>query len=154
VKPDPDRSGQPYYYYADYNGGYFVQTTESINPYYQTDYATVKFSFIPPDNSPLQDQDVYLFGELTGYQFNDASRMVFNEQKGIYEGSALLKMGFYNYAYVTKDKNDPKAKASFAFTEGNQFETENDYLILVYYRAMGGRADELVGMFSMNTLGR
>jgi len=153
VKPDPDRSAQPYYYYADYNGGYFVQTTESINPYYQTDYATVKFSFVPPGNSPLPDQDIYLFGELTEYQFNDASRMVFNEQKGVYEGSAFLKMGFYNYAYVTKNKNNPGAKASFEFTEGNHFETENDYLILVYYRSMGGRADELVGMFSLNTLG-
>jgi hypothetical protein len=80
--------------------------------------------------------------------------MVFNEQTGVYEGTAFLKMGFYNYAYVTKKKDDPAAKASFEFTEGNYFETENDYLILVYYRSMGGRADELVGMFSLNTLGR
>jgi hypothetical protein len=154
VKPDVDRSRQPYYYYADYNGGYFVQTTESVNPYYQSDYATVKFSFIPPGNEPIPGQDLYLFGELTGYQFNDATRMVFNEQTGVYEGTAFLKMGFYNYAYVTKKKDDPAAKASFEFTEGNYFETENDYLILVYYRSMGGRADELVGMFSLNTLGR
>lgn len=152
VKPDADRSGQPYYYYADYNGAYFIQTTESINPYYQTDFATVKFSFIPPGNAALPDQDIYLFGELTGYKFDDASRMVFNVQKGIYEGSAFLKMGFYNYAYVTVNKNDLAPKASFEFTEGNHFETENDYLILVYYRSMGGRADELVGTFSLNTL--
>ncbi|HEY4154384.1 MAG TPA: DUF5103 domain-containing protein [Puia sp.] len=152
VKPDVDRSGLPYYYYADYNGNYFVQTTESINPYYQTDYATVKFSFIPPDNAAFPDRDIYLFGALTGYQLNEATRMQFDPQKGIYEGTAFLKMGFYNYAYVTVGKNDPTAKTSFEYTEGNHFETENDYLILVYYRSMGGRADELVGTFSLNTL--
>jgi hypothetical protein len=152
VKPDPDRAGMPYYYYTDYNGGYFIQTTESINPFYQTDYATVKFSFIPPGNEPLPGRDVYLYGEMTGYQLNDETRMAFNEQKGIYEGAAFLKMGYYNYAYVTADRNDPSAHTSFAYTEGNHFETENDYLILVYYRGMGARADELVGVYGFNTL--
>ncbi|MFI5124372.1 MAG: DUF5103 domain-containing protein [Chitinophagales bacterium] len=152
VKPDVDRSPLPYYFYTDYNGQYFIKTTESINPFWQTDYATVQFTFIPPDNTALPGQDVYLFGALTGYTFDDASRLNFDTQKGIYEGSALLKMGYYNYAYVTLNKNDPAAKASFQFTEGNHLETENDYLILVYYRAMGGRADQLVGTFSLNTL--
>ena len=118
----------------------------------QTDYATVKFTFIPPDNAALPDQDLYLFGALTNYTFDDATRLNFNSQKGIYEGSALLKMGYYNYAYVTINKSDPAARASFQFTEGNHLETENDYLILVYYRAMGARADQLVGTFSLNTL--
>jgi hypothetical protein len=152
VKPDADRSRQPYYYYADYNGAYFIKTTESINPSWQTDYAQVKFSFVPPDNAPFPDLDIYLFGMLTGYKFNDETRLAFNPAKGIYEGSALLKMGYYNYAYVTVNKNDPDAKATFEFTEGDHFETENDYLILVYYRSMGGRADQLVGMYSLNTL--
>ncbi len=152
VKPDVDRSRLPYYFYADNNGEYFTQTTERINPFWQTDYANVKFIFIPPDNAPFPDQDIYLFGALTGYKFDDATRLTFNAQKGIYEGSALLKMGFYNYAYVTLNKNDRAAKASFEFTEGNHLETENDYLILVYYRTLGGRADQLVGAYSLNTL--
>ena len=28
----------------------------------------------------------------------------FNAASGVYEGSALLKMGYYNYAYVTVNK--------------------------------------------------
>jgi hypothetical protein len=152
VKPDPDRSALPYYYYADYNGGYFIQTTESINPFWQTDYAMVRFSFIPTDHAPFPDKDLYIFGRFTDYKFNDDTRMIFNEQKGIYEGSALLKMGFYNYAYVTLNKNDPSPATSFEFTEGNHLETENDYLILVYYRPLGGRADQLVGASELNTM--
>src|SRR6185437_731998 len=77
VKPDVDRSSLPYYYYADYNGQYFIKTTESINPFWQTDYATVKFTFIPPDNAAIPDQEVYLFGALTGYKFDDATRLNF-----------------------------------------------------------------------------
>ena len=56
---------------------------------------------VPPDNTPIEGKDLYILGEFTGYKFNDASRMTFNPSSGAYEGSALLKMGFYNYAYVT-----------------------------------------------------
>jgi hypothetical protein len=78
--------------------------------------------------------------------------MVFNPASGAYEGSALLKMGFYNYAYVTVNKNQPHSGPSFEFTEGNHMETENDYDILVYYRSLGGRSDQLVGIYSTNTM--
>ncbi len=78
--------------------------------------------------------------------------MIFNAATGTYEGSALLKMGVYNYAYVTLNRLDHSSGPSFEFTEGNYFETENNYDILVYYRPLGGRADQLVGMYSLNTM--
>jgi Domain of unknown function (DUF5103) len=152
LKPDPDRSGNPYYYYKDYNGKFYIQTTESINPFWQTDYATVRFSFIPADHAAFPDKDVYLFGVFTGFALNDSTKMVFNAEKGVYQSSLFLKQGYYNYSYVTIDRNDPNRAASFTFTEGNHLETENDYTILVYYRQLGGRADELVGITKLNTL--
>ena len=151
VRPDPDRSRLPYYYYADYDGMYYIQTTESINPVWQTDYATLQFSFVPADHNPYPDRDVYIFGELTGYGLHDAFKMSFNPDRGAYQTSLLLKQGFYNYSYVTIDRHDPKRMASFEFTEGNHLETENNYMILVYFRPLGGRADELVGFTSMNS---
>jgi hypothetical protein len=154
LRPDADRSRLPYYLYKDYNGFYFIQTTESINPLYQTDYARVRFSFVPPGNTPFPDKEVYLFGLLTGNTLNEAGRMTFNAVKGRYEASCFLKQGYYSYAYVTVDRNDPAAKASFEFTEGNHLETENDYIILVYYRALGARADELVGIQHFNSLNK
>jgi hypothetical protein len=78
--------------------------------------------------------------------------MNFNAERGMYEVSVFLKQGFYNYAYITIDRNDPKRNMSFEFTEGNHQETENDYIILVYYRDLGGRADQLVGLTKLNTL--
>jgi len=151
AKADKDRSGQPYYYYADNNGKYTIQTTDLIDPNWQADYARVRFFFVPPDNIPFEGKDLYLLGEFTGYHLNEDSRMIFNKASGAYEGSALLKMGFYNYAYVTVNSGEPPANPSFEITEGNHFETENDYDILVYYRPLGGRADQLVGIYSLNS---
>ena len=151
TKPDKDRSGQPYYFYADNNGKYYIQTTDLIDANYQADYGRVRFVYVPPDNIPLEGKELYLLGEFTGYHLNEASKMIFNKSSGAYEGSALLKMGIYNYAFVTVNSGEPPSNPSFEFTEGNHFDTENDYDILVYYRPMGGRADQLVGIYAMNT---
>jgi Domain of unknown function (DUF5103) len=152
AKPDGDRSAMNYYFYQDYNGGYFIQTTESLDPFYQTDYARVHFSYIPPGNAPYPDKDIYLLGKFTGYGLNDSTRMAFNAGKGRYEVSFFMKQGVYSYSYVTIDRNDPGRNASFVYTEGNHLETENDYMILVYYRALGAQADELIGRSTFNSL--
>ena len=85
---------------------------------------------------------------------NDSTRMLFSTEKGRYEVAFLLKQGYYSYSYVTVDRTDPDRKPSFEFTEGNHVETENDYTILVYYRALGARADELVGIQHFNSLNK
>jgi hypothetical protein len=66
----------------------------------------------------------------------------------------MMKMGFYNYAYVTVNNNERGSLPSFEFTEGNHIETENNYDILVYYRTLGGRSDQLVGIYSMSSMNR
>lgn len=152
VKPDPDRSRANFYFYNDINGFFYVQTTENVNPFWQTDYASVKFSFVPEGNIPFPDKDVYLLGKLTDYKLDDGTRMNFNAERGMYELTAFLKQGYYNYAYVTVDRGDYARKPSFQYTEGNNKETENDYTILVYYKPLGGRADELVGMATLNSM--
>lgn len=152
VKPDMDRSNQRFGFFRDHNGMYYIDCTESINPLWQADYATVNFSFVAPNNQLLPNKDVYILGELTNYEISDKTRLKFNPDKGIYETSLFLKQGYYDYAYVTIDRNDPKKMAQFDFTEGNYWESENDYTILVYYRALGGRTDELVGIGKVNSL--
>ena len=54
--------------------------------------------------------------------------------------------------YVTIDKKDPKRKAVFDVTEGNLWETENEYAILVYFRELAGRADRLISVARVNSL--
>jgi hypothetical protein len=152
LKPDLDRSVQGYVFYNDNNGQYFVQTTDNVNPLWQTDYATVHFAFVPYRSEAYSDKDVYLFGKFTDYALTDSLKMRFNEARGFYETSVVLKQGYYDYAYVTVDRKDSTRKVSFDFTEGNNAETENDYSIVVYYRPMGGRYDQLVGFVRLNSL--
>jgi hypothetical protein len=152
VRPDPDRVNQRFNFYRDANGRYFLQPTENINPLFQADYATVHFFFIPPGNRPLPGKDVYVFGQLNNYDLRDQTKMQYNADKGVYETSLFLKQGYYDYMYVTTDSDDPKRKASFELTEGNLWESENEYMILVYYRELAGRADQLIGVTRLNSL--
>jgi hypothetical protein len=152
VKPDANRVGQRFVFFRDGNGLFNIGTTESINPLWQTDYATVHFSFVPPDNASFANKDLFIIGKLNNYNTHDSAKMIFNPDKGVYERSLFLKQGYYDYAYVTIDQNDRNRVPSFEFTEGNYWETENDYMILVYYRALAGRADELIGVSTFNSL--
>ncbi|RYY16459.1 MAG: DUF5103 domain-containing protein [Chitinophagaceae bacterium] len=153
VKPDAERRQQVYVYYRDVNGMYTIENQDGNNPYWQSDYAYTHFTFLPPGGRPYPGKEVYLFGELTNYLPDDQSRMVFNEAKGIYENTLLLKQGYYNYSYITLDAGKkPGNRFSFENTEGNFTNTENNYTVLVYFRAFGARVDELIGVAYLNTL--
>jgi len=152
VKPDADRSPQRFNFFRDNNGMFTIETTENVNPMWQTDYATVHFSFVPANKSTFPDKDVFMVGQLTGYNLDDSAKMIYNTATGAYERSLFLKQGYYDYCYATIDHNDKKRIPSFEFTEGNYWETENNYTILVYYRQLAGRADELVGIATVNSL--
>ncbi|MEP7111251.1 MAG: DUF5103 domain-containing protein [Ferruginibacter sp.] len=148
VKPDIDRTSQKYVYYQDLNGLYLVTTYETINPYWQGDFATVQFSYVTPTQAPYQGKDLYLFGQLTDYKLNDASKMHFNSEKGIYEGTQFLKQGYYSYGYMLVDQNNPEQQSEL---EGNYWETENTYTILVYYKSFTDQSDQLIGIGKLDT---
>jgi len=148
VKPDGERGGEKYVYYRDLNGMYSVETTQGINPYWQSDYAMVHFTFLPPDHQPYSNKDIYLFGQLTNYNFADSLKMNFNTEKGLYETQLFLKQGYYSYTYMGVDKNNFAKRSD---VDGNYYETENSYTILVYFRDFAGRADELIGVSTINS---
>lgn len=151
VKPDPDRTSQVYVYYRDLNGSYTIETMESINPYWQGDYAWVHFSYFPPNNIPFPGNDLYLFGEFTNYASDTSGKLTFNKERGAYEKTMFLKQGFYNYLYALKPVTG-KGYPDFSQTEGNYFATENSYVILVYYRPFGSRSDEVIAYTSLNSV--
>jgi hypothetical protein len=146
IKVDEPRDKLRYLYFTDYNGWTAIGTSESINPWWQGDYAKVHFTFVPPNNQPFAGKQVYLLGEATGNQIGDTSRLDYDAQKGVYSKTLLLKQGYYSYAYVTRDARKADAKSDGFLTEGNYWETENEYIILFYYRSFSSRHDELVGI--------
>ncbi|HVF96414.1 MAG TPA: type IX secretion system plug protein domain-containing protein, partial [Flavisolibacter sp.] len=150
VKPETTRNGQAYVYFRDLNGGYTIETYESINPFWQSDYSLTHFKYFPPNNRALSGNDVYIFGEMTNYGTDTSGLMHFNAESGAYEKTLLLKQGYYNYLYGTRPfRGGP---LEFSQTEGNYWATENNYIVLVYYRPFGGRADECIGFSSLNSV--
>ncbi len=152
ISPDVDRRQQIYMYYRDINGLFTSENQDNGNAYWQADYAWVHFTYVPPGNQPLQGRKLYVFGELTQYLPDEASRMEFNAAKGVYEKVLYLKQGYYNYSYVTlPDQPQRGVPAIPENAEGNYWGTENSYMVLVYFRPFGARADELVGFSQVNS---
>lgn len=152
VKPDSERRQQIYVYYQDLNGIYTLENRDNSNPFWQSDYAWTHFTYVPPGNRAYEGKSVYVFGELTNYEQNEDSKMIFNAEKGVYEKALYLKQGYYNYSYVTlTDKKQTGVLPSLENTEGNYWGTENGYIVLVYFRPFGARADELIGITRVNS---
>ena len=60
----------------------------------------------------------------------------------------FLKQGYYNYTYIAVDKNNPLQRRDL---EGDYWETENSYTILMYYKSFTDRADQLIGIGKINS---
>ncbi len=148
VVPDVDRSAQRYVYYPDYNSTFNIITYESINPLWQGDYATVKFSFAPPGGKQVDGKNIFVAGQFTGFDYSDKYKMRFNETTGLYEASVFMKQGYYSYTYIEEDRNGIDLSNSL---EGNYWETENNYTILVYYKSFTDRSDQLIGVGQINS---
>jgi hypothetical protein len=148
VRPDGPRDGQRYVYYRDFNGMSTIEAIRGINPFWEGDYATVHFTFVPPNGVAYPNKDIYLFGQLSNYNFADSLKLIYNPGKGFYETHLAMKQGYYDYTYVAADKNNPAIHTEL---DGNYFETENLYTILVYYKSFVGRADELLGVATLDS---
>ena len=137
-----DRPNPPHIYSSgeDINGRYHIASDDGRNPALDADYTFVHFSLESP--FPM-DGEVYIAGALTNWQFSEMNRMEYNAQKGMYIKSLLLKQGVYNYRYLFLPAGSERF--DIGAIEGNHFETENEYLILFYYRPPGDRYDRLLG---------
>ena len=74
--------------------------------------------------------------------------MEYNDVMGVYECPVLLKQGYYNYQF--RQLSDAGVGQT-SRSEGDFYETENEYLILVYHRPQGERYDALVGYSLVKT---
>lgn len=144
VQDDRSRLGTPYYFFRDVNGRLLYETVERISPFWEADYAKVKFSFLPPGGVPFREKELFLFGEITDYGRLKEAKMQFNEEKRLYETELNLKQGYYDYVYALKDPKSTVFETDQ--TEGNAWEAEDLYTVLVYYRELGGRYDQLLGV--------
>ncbi|ANH59141.1 type IX secretion system plug protein [Dokdonia donghaensis] len=144
---NPARYDQPYTYNPDINGNFLINTLQGRTPLTEAEYVWIHFSLRHP--KLLDDQSIHLYGNFNNYVIDNSTKLEWNTRTRRYELPYLLKQGFYNYNYVLVNKDGSiDYKNSL---DGNFWQTENNYQILVYYRKPGGRFDELVGLGQTNS---
>jgi hypothetical protein len=143
---DESRASKVYMNWIDFNGRRVIDNKDLGNSDVTGDYAWVNFYL--SSMSKMAEGDVYLFGEFTDWQIQEQYKMRYNKSKMRYETDLLLKQGRYEYIYVVPDENN---KPNETPLEGAHFETENDYLIMVYHRNQQFNFDELIGMSMVNS---
>ncbi|MBE0392815.1 DUF5103 domain-containing protein [Flavobacterium sp. PL002] len=142
------RATFPYSFSQDVNGNFLVKNTNASDNEIEADYAWVYFSLSAP--SFRLDKDIYITGMFNNYSMSDENKMDYNEKKGIYEKALLIKQGFTNFEYTIADK---KGTIDLEHAiDGNFYQTENNYTILVYYKESSGRYDQVIGKTELSSL--
>lgn len=129
-----------YIYDESANGAFYIRNSDNYNNDYQSEYMWVHFRLKCPER--VSNGSVFLNGDWTYDRFLPEYQMIYNEEKKMYEGTVLLKQGYYSYQFLVLDKNGNTHPMP---TEGNFYQTKNNYQAFVYYREQGGRTDKLVG---------
>ncbi len=130
-----------YHYNPDINGQFIIRSLEGNNSETEADYAMIHF-YLEAVNS-YQNKEVYVYGGFNNFELLEENKMTYSNKEGLYKASILLKQGFYNYRFVTKDENK---KIDFTIIDGSYYQTENNYTVLVYFKPFGGLYDRVIGV--------
>lgn len=135
-----------YVYDEDANGSFILRNSDNtIDSDVISEYVKVHFYL----DTPKLDGDVYVDGKWAINSLSEQYRMEYDEEQKCYHLEVPLKLGYYSYQYlyVPQDTGIPV----ICPTEGNFYETENNYTVYTYYRPNGERTDRLVGVNSKRT---
>lgn len=144
----PARANHIYTVNQDVNGNFVVKNINASNNAVEADYAWVYFSLSAP--TFRLDKDIYITGMFNNYSLSPEYKMDYNAEKGIYEKAVMIKQGFTNFQYTIADK---KGTIDYENAiDGNFYQTENEYTILVYYRESTDRYQKVIGKGNANSL--
>ena len=142
-----DRSVRPYTYNPDINGNFQVRNLyASQNQNIEADYVLMHFNL--QHYGSLGDKEIHIYGNFNNWTIDQTTYMRYNEKTDTYQNERLFKQGFYNYKYVMVNRDGSVEQGPIS---GNFWETENQYTVLVYYRAPGSRFDRLLGEGAANS---
>lgn len=145
--PDRPRNTRGYVSEEDINGKRLIASNQTEYDYSRGEYVWV--SFLLPWAKPFMNGNVYVFGELSNWQFSKENRMTYDFDLRAYAATLYLKQGYYNYCYSFLE--DGSEEATVAPIEGSYWQTENEYTIYVYHREPGLFYDKLVGVAYLNS---
>ncbi len=147
LRVDESRAAKKYFWDEEMNGKSIINLESGYDPNRSADYAWIYFSL--PMDEPFLDGKVYVYGSFNNWAINEKNLMYYNYDKKMYESVILLKQGYYNYIYVLN--NNFTRSLDDKAIEGSHYQTENDYIINVYYRGFSDKYDRLVGYRVVNS---
>ena len=137
--PFVDEPRPNYLYDEDANGSFLLRNSDNRESETTSDYVWVNYRLKTPYRP---DGDIVIDGRWTS-EDPETYIMTYDETSGLYTASILQKLGYYSYQYLLDSRPLP--------SEGNFYQTENGYQILVYYKGTGERTWRLVA-FSQLTI--
>ena len=135
------RANLPYTFFPDINGNYQISNLNSSIIETEADYAWVYFTLSAP--AYFRKSDIFVSGMFNNFALNAENKMEYNPNKKTYEKAIMIKQGFTNFQYVLAD--DKGKIDNENALDGNFWQTENNYFVLVYYRENGQRYDRIIG---------
>jgi len=128
-----------YTFWEDLNGAFIPNNRDKTNHQIESDYAWVYFSLKLEEK---RNEPIYIVGQFNNYEISDDYLLEYNASTGLYEIALLLKQGFVNYRFVTAKGQKINDENTI---DGNFYETENIYQVLLYYRGNNDRYDAVIG---------
>ncbi|MFT6200227.1 MAG: glutaredoxin [Vicingaceae bacterium] len=145
--PEEPRSFKRYLFWPDINGKRRINRENSPMSDREGDYMITHFSL--KRENPVPGGDLYIFGELSDWEYKPEFKMKYVEANSAYELTTTIKQGYYNYNYSFLPQGE--SVGDISTIEGTHSETNNDYYIFVYHRENGMIYDKLIG-FQIETI--
>lgn len=143
------RGNQIYTNYEDVNGNFVVKNINGSNNEIEADYAWVYFTLSAP-TFRSNNKDIYVTGMFNNYSLSAENKMDYNQDKGVFEKAIMIKQGFTNFQYKIADQ---KGIIDYENAiDGNFYQTENEYTILVYYKQSSDRYERVIGKGNANSI--
>ena len=130
-----------YSYNPDINGQFVIRTLEANDSKTEADYAMIHFTLSVEE--AFSDKEVYVYGAFNDFKITDENKMYFDLEERAFKANILLKQGFYNYTFATKETN---GIINTNDVNGSFYETENEYTVIVYYKPFGSFFERVVGI--------
>ena len=138
VKVMTDSPRPNYVYDEAAKGSFYIRNSDNVENNNTCEYAQIHFTL----KAPKLPGDVYLNADWTYGRFLPEYRMEYDEMTKTYHARLFMKQGYYSYQYLMKMED---GSIRLLPSEGNFYQTQNKYNVLVYYRAQSDRTDRLVG---------
>jgi hypothetical protein len=144
---DRERTNDIYEFNPDINGEFLINSNNNYDLDIENDYARVHFNL--KTNIINKKNNVYLLGRFNNFILSDNYKLKFDEKTQSYKGSFLFKQGFYNYKYGYRNSLKPN---TINYFEGNFWQTENLYTVLVFHKKNNEKYFKLIGERSIKSL--